>query len=70
MQKGNREFSLATGMFIDSSYNVKQSFIEKSMNCIESLDFKNDPKEQEKYINNWIFKKTREKINELFIQGK
>lgn len=64
---------LATGMFVDKAFNVKDSYVN---NCIkylnsstEKLDFKNDPEQQREYLNNWILSKTNNKIENLFPNG-
>lgn len=60
-------------MFVDSAFNVKESFVKKSRSYLKSsmekLNFKNDPETQRQYINNWVLNKTNNKISELFPQG-
>lgn len=60
-------------MFVDSAFNVKESFVDSSRNylksSIEKLDFKNDPETQRQFINNWVSNKTNNKIRELFPRG-
>lgn len=64
---------LATGMFIDSGFDIKQSFVEKSKNYLKSsmekLNFHNDPNKQRNFINNWVLSKTNNKISNLFPDG-
>jgi len=64
---------MATGMFVDETFNVKKSFVENSMkylkSSMEKLNFKNDPKEQLKYLNKWVLDKTNNKIKDLFPEG-
>jgi len=33
------------------------------------LNFKNDPQEQRRYLNDWVLRKTNNKIKDLFSQG-
>lgn len=72
-QNQNDNLKLATGMFIDNTLKVKDSFAENCiqyfMSSIEKLDFKNNPKEQCQYINNWVLNKTNEKIKGIFSEG-
>jgi len=60
-------------MFVDESFDVKKSFVDDSMkylkSSMEKLNFKNDPKEQRRYLNNWVLSKTNKKIKDLFSQG-
>ncbi|XP_060881642.1 serpin B4-like isoform X2 [Metopolophium dirhodum] len=69
----NDSLKLATGMFVDKTFKVKKSFVENSMkylkSSMEKLNFKNEPKEQRRYLNNWILSKTNKKIKDLFPQG-
>jgi len=64
---------MATGMFVDETFEVKKSFVENSMkylnSSMEKLNFKNDPKEQRRYLNNWVLSKTNNKIKDLFPEG-
>ncbi|KAL4148666.1 hypothetical protein QTP88_002838 [Uroleucon formosanum] len=66
----NDNLKLATGMFIDAAFNVKDSFVENSMkylkSSIEKLNFKNDPEQQCRYLNNWVLNKTDNKIKDVF----
>lgn len=60
-------------MFVDSTFNIKQSFVENSMNYLKSsmekLNFKSDSENQRQHINNWVSNKTNDKINNLFPAG-
>lgn len=60
-------------MFVDSAFNVKDDFVEKSTSYLKSpmrkLNFKNDPEPQRQLINNWVLNKTNNKICELFPKG-
>lgn len=60
-------------MFIDTTFKVKDIFVENCtqyfMSHIEKLDFKNYPKEQCQYINNWVLNKTDDKIKGIFPEG-
>lgn len=64
---------LATGMFVDTTFNVKDSFVKDSMNYLKSsmdkLNFKKDPETQRQFINNWVLNKTNNKIKDLFPSG-
>jgi len=64
---------MATGMFVDATFDVKKSFVDNSMkylkSSMEKLNFKNDPKEQRRYLNDWVLRKTNNKIKDLFSQG-
>lgn len=60
-------------MFVDAAFNVKDSFVENSMkylkSSIEKLNFKNDPEQQCRYLNNWVLNKTDNKIKDVFPKG-
>lgn len=64
---------LATGMFVDTTFEVKDSFVKDSMNYLKSsmdkLNFKKDPETQRQFINNWVANKTNNKIKDLFPSG-
>lgn len=61
---------LAVGMFVDTYFDVKESFVEKSRkylkSSIEKLNFHTDPEKQRDFINNWVLNKTNNKIKNLF----
>lgn len=69
----NDNLKLATGMFVDSAFNVKDSFVENSKkylkSSMEKLNFQTEPEKQRKYINNWVLGKTNNKITDLFPEG-
>jgi len=60
-------------MFVDSTFNVKSSFVDNSKtylkSTMEKLNFLTEPEKQRKYINNWVLEKTNNKIAELFPAG-
>lgn len=60
-------------MFIDTSFTVKDSFVQNSnkylKSTMEKLGFKSDPEKQRQYLNNWVLSKTNNKIKDLFPQG-
>jgi len=60
-------------MFVDTAFNVKDSFVKDSMNYLKSsmekLNFKNNPEQQRQYLNNWVLNKTNNKIKDLFPKG-
>lgn len=60
-------------MFVDSSFNVKASFVENSRkylkSSMEKLNFQGEPENQRKYINDWVLNKTNNKIKDLFPAG-
>lgn len=60
-------------MFIDTNYKVKESYKQQTSNYLKSsvdkLNFKGNPEEQRKHINDWVLKKTNGKINNLFPSG-
>jgi len=60
-------------MFVDTAFNVKDSFVENSKkylkSSIEKLNFKNDPEEQRQYLNNWVLNATNNKIKDVFPKG-
>jgi len=64
---------LATGLFVDTTFNVKDSFVENSKkylkSSIEKLNFKNDPEQQQQYLNNWVLNETNNKIKDVFPKG-
>ncbi|XP_027846973.1 leukocyte elastase inhibitor-like isoform X4 [Aphis gossypii] len=66
----NDNLKLATGMFVDTAFNVKDSFVENSKkylkSSMEKLNFKKDPEQQRQYLNNWVLNKTNNKIKDLF----
>ncbi|XP_022165487.1 serpin B6-like [Myzus persicae] len=68
----NDNLKLATGMFVDKSFNVKESFVENSMkylkSSMEKLNFKNDPEQQRQYLNDWALKETNNKIKDVFLE--
>ena len=72
-QSGNDNLKLATGMFVDTAFNVKDSFVENSKkylkSSIEKLNFKNDPEQQRQYLNDWVLKETNNKIKDVFPKG-
>ncbi|XP_060880898.1 serpin B4-like isoform X1 [Metopolophium dirhodum] len=61
---------LATGMFVDTDVDVKDSFVKNSKkylkSSMEKLDFKNDPEKQRQYLNNWVLIQTNNKIKDFF----
>jgi len=60
-------------MFVDTAFNVKDSFVENSKkylkSSIEKLNFKNNPEEQRQYLNNWVLNETNNKIKDVFPKG-
>uniref|UniRef100_A0A481MQK4 Serpin n=1 Tax=Nipponaphis monzeni TaxID=196483 RepID=A0A481MQK4_9HEMI len=64
---------IATGMFVDTTFNVKESFVNNSntylKSSMEKLNFNNDPEAQRQFINNWVLGKTNNKIKDLFPAG-
>jgi len=60
-------------MFVDTAFNVKDSFVENSKkylkSSIEKLNFKNDPEQQRQYLNDWVLKETNNKIKDVFPKG-
>lgn len=60
-------------MFLDTKYNVEESFVANAKNFLKSsaekLNFNTQPEEQRNYINNWVLNKTNNKINNLFPAG-
>lgn len=60
-------------MFVDTSFNVKDSFVQNSMkylkSTLEKLGFNAAPEIQRQYLNNWVLNKTNNKIKDLFPQG-
>jgi len=60
-------------MFVDTAFNVKDSFVENSKkylkSSMEKLNFLTEPEKQRKYINNWVLEKTNNKITNLFPEG-
>ncbi|XP_050527349.1 leukocyte elastase inhibitor-like isoform X2 [Daktulosphaira vitifoliae] len=61
---------IATGMFIDNSFKVKQHYIDKTCkylnSTMEKVNFKENPEHQREYINSWVENKTNGKIKDLF----
>ncbi|XP_060880830.1 serpin B4-like isoform X2 [Metopolophium dirhodum] len=70
IKSGYNNLKLATGMFVDTDFDVKDSFVENSKkylkSSIEKLDFKNNPEKQRKYLNNWVLIKTNNIIEDFF----
>ncbi|NP_001156102.2 serine protease inhibitor 4-like isoform X1 [Acyrthosiphon pisum] len=66
----NDKLKLATGTFVDTAYNVKDSFVENSRKYLKSsskkLNFKNDPERQRQYLNDWVLNETNNKIKDVF----
>ncbi|VVC33666.1 Hypothetical protein CINCED_3A010295 [Cinara cedri] len=64
---------IATGMFIDTTFNIKPSFVENSLKYLKSpmekLNFKVDPETQRQFLNDWVSSKTNNKIKDLFAEG-
>lgn len=64
---------LATGMFVDKNFNLKDSYVENTRkylkSTMEKLPFKEDPEKQRQYLNNWVLQKTNDKIKNLFPPG-
>ncbi|XP_050535132.1 serpin B4-like [Daktulosphaira vitifoliae] len=64
------ELKVATGMFIDNSFKIKQNYLEETKNymktAVEILNFKENPENQRTYLNEWVEKKTNGKIKNLF----
>jgi len=60
-------------MFVDTAFNVKDSFVENSKkylkSSMEKLNFKKDLEQQRQYLNNWVLNKTNNKIKDLFPKG-
>ncbi|XP_050435896.1 leukocyte elastase inhibitor-like isoform X2 [Adelges cooleyi] len=69
----NDVLKIATGMFADNSFKIKQSYLEKTgkylQSSLEKLDFKGNPEVQRVYINDWVQNKTNGKIKDLFPAG-
>ena len=55
-QNENDNLKLATVMFVNTAFNIKDSFVENSEKylklSIEKLNFKNDTEQQRHYLNN------------------
>ncbi|XP_025406323.1 serpin B4-like isoform X3 [Sipha flava] len=66
----SENLKLATGMFVDTNFNVKSSYVENTNKYLkatmEKLNFKQNPEKQRQYINNWVLQKTNDKIKNLF----
>lgn len=60
-------------MFVDTTFNVKSSYVEKTnkylKSTMEKLNFKQDSEKQRQHLNNWVLQKTNNKINDLFPKG-
>lgn len=60
-------------MFIDTKFNVKQSFVNDCKtylnSSLEILNFKENPEVQRQFINDWVLEKTKNKIENLFPAG-
>jgi len=60
-------------MFVDTKFNVKESFANNSKkylkSSMEKLNFQKDPETQRQFINNWVLEKTNNKIKDLFPTG-
>ncbi|XP_008183051.1 leukocyte elastase inhibitor isoform X2 [Acyrthosiphon pisum] len=70
LTSANYNLKLATGMFVDTDFDVKDSFVENSKkylkSSMEKLDFRNDPERQRRYLNNWVLIQTNNKIKDFF----
>ncbi|XP_050535095.1 serpin B10-like [Daktulosphaira vitifoliae] len=66
----NDVLKLASGIFIEKSFNLKKSYlttVTKNLNSsVNDLDFINHPDDQRNFINQWVENKTDGKIKELF----
>lgn len=60
-------------MFIDTKFNIEESFVDNARQFLKSstekLNFGTQPEEQRNYINNWVLDKTNKKISNLFPAG-
>lgn len=60
-------------MFVDDTFNVKNSYVENTKtflkSSMEKVNFKENPEKQRQYINNWVLNKTNNKISDLFPAG-
>ena len=67
--RGHYTISLTHGLFFDTMYTVRLSFLsflaDFYSTSIELLDFKGDPPGSANYINRWIEHKTNEKITNI-----
>lgn len=65
---------IATGMFINNSFKVKQNYMDKTKkylnSAMEKVDFKGNPEYQRQHINSWVESQTNGKIKDLFPGGK
>ncbi|CAI6368280.1 unnamed protein product [Macrosiphum euphorbiae] len=70
LTSANDNLKLATGMFVDTNFDVKDSFVENSKkylkSSMEKLDFRNGPEQQRQYLNNWVLIQTKNKIKDFF----
>lgn len=64
---------MANSIYVDTSFDIKQRFVDDSKTYFNSsmikLSFKSDPEEQRQYINDWVLSKTNLKINEVYPKG-
>jgi len=60
-------------MFVDTAFNITDSFVENSKKYLKSsmgkLNFKKNAEQQRRCINNWVSNKTNNKIKGLFPKG-
>lgn len=72
-QRNSHILKLATGMFVDTGFKIKQLFIDNSLkylnSSMEKLNFLADPEQQRQYLNNWVLNNTNRKIKDLFPPG-
>lgn len=71
-QQGAR-LQVANGVFADNQIQLVHNYKQSTQQCmdaeIQQLDFNKQPEESRKSMNQWVAKKTMDKIPELFPQG-
>ena len=66
---GRYTLSLANGVFVDTGFNLRQSYRSVLSKCYSAsssvLDFSGDPTEAAKYISQWVEDRTNDKIQDI-----
>lgn len=77
MEELNREKTnqllVANGLWIQKDFKISKNYLEKIKEFykgkVENLNFKEDPANSRKIINNWIEENTKERIKDLIPEG-
>ncbi|MHC4552783.1 MAG: serpin family protein [Planctomycetota bacterium] len=72
-RKKDYQLSIANALWLQKDYYFSQHFIRQTANCyragLENVDFVNETEKSRQQINQWVEKRTEEKIKDLIPQG-